>query len=77
MQSALGRELVAFYYRHSPALACYIAEHDGLRAVTRWLLTPIVWAIRYPWSALFVLMSLVVLLCAGLVRWRRKPVLSE
>ena len=77
MQSALGRELVAFYYRHSPAIACYITEHDGLRAVTRWLLTPIVWAIRYPWSALFVLMSLVVLLCAGLVRWRRKPVLSE
>jgi hypothetical protein len=37
-----GRQLVALYYRHSPALAAWLAERDGWRAVVRLLLTPFV-----------------------------------
>lgn len=37
-----GRALVAFYYRHSPPLANYIADREGLRALTRVLLSPFI-----------------------------------
>jgi hypothetical protein len=37
-----GRRLVALYYRVSPALAAWLAEHDGWRAAVRVLLTPFV-----------------------------------
>jgi hypothetical protein len=37
-----GRQLVALYYRTSPALAAWLAEHDGWRAAVRLLLTPFV-----------------------------------
>lgn len=73
MKSAMGRELVGFYYRHSPGIACYIAERDSLRTVTRWLLTPIVYAITYPWSALVFVVSLAMLLYAVVARsWARE-----
>ncbi len=73
MKSAWGREMVGFYYRHSPAIACYIAERDGLRAATRWLLTPVVFAIAYPWWALVVAISLGVLLYAVVTRLHKQP----
>jgi hypothetical protein len=46
LPSALGRRLVAGYYRLSPPLARTIAAHDGLRAATRGLLWPVVWGAR-------------------------------
>ena len=48
MKSMPGRAFVAFYYRHSPPVAEFIARHDGLRAMTRALLTPLVLAVTYP-----------------------------
>lgn len=47
-----GRKFVAFYYRHSPAIAAGIARSAILRRATRWVLTPIVLTIEYPWWAL-------------------------
>ncbi|MDW8323394.1 MAG: S8 family serine peptidase [Burkholderiales bacterium] len=41
---AWGRALVRVYYRLSPPIAARIARHDSLRAITRALLTPVVWA---------------------------------
>ncbi len=43
-----GRQAVSFYYRHSPALAAFIGEHEALRAMTRFALTPVVYAAAYP-----------------------------
>ncbi len=60
LTNAAGRAFVAFYYRHSPPAADFIRRHDGLRAVTRWLLTPVVCAIQYP----SVLISLIAALFA-------------
>lgn len=37
-----GRAFVAFYYRHSPPLAHYIADREGLRVLTRVLLSPFI-----------------------------------
>jgi hypothetical protein len=48
MTSRIGREFVHLYYRFSPALAAYIAQHDTLRAATRYALTPVVYGIKYP-----------------------------
>jgi len=72
-QSALGRAFIRFYYRHSPALADVISRHEGLRAMTRMLLTPLVLAIAYPYHALALttLALLVPLLWLGRARHGR------
>jgi uncharacterized repeat protein (TIGR01451 family) len=44
----VGRQFVAFYYRHSPVVATVIARSAALRRATRWLLMPVVFAIQYP-----------------------------
>lgn len=41
-----GRLLVRMYYRLSPSLAFLVKEHNFLRVLTRWLLTPIIHALR-------------------------------
>jgi hypothetical protein len=43
-----GRSFVDFYDRCSPPLANLIARHPGLRTMTRWALTPIVYGIMHP-----------------------------
>lgn len=53
LTNTLGRAMVSFYYRHSPAIADVIADRDWLRALVRGLLAPVVFAIQYPtWSSL-------------------------
>ena len=69
LTNAPGRAFVSFYYRHSPLLADYIAERDWLRAIVRALLTPLVYALEYPWMALLVVLLTIALL---LGRRRRK-----
>jgi uncharacterized repeat protein (TIGR01451 family) len=48
MSSSLGRRFVWSYYRYSPPIAAAIQRSVALRMVTRWLLTPIVFAVEYP-----------------------------
>jgi hypothetical protein len=52
-----GRAFVEFYYRHSPPIADWIAEREWARSLTRILLTPVVYAIKFPLLALLVVLA--------------------
>ena len=72
--NAAGRAFVKFYYRHSPPIADFIREREGLRTATRWALTPIVLLIERPILFLLALL-LSVAVWAG-VRVRRQKTVS-
>jgi hypothetical protein len=58
LTNAVGRAFVAWYYRWSPPAADLIRSDPGLRAATRVVLTPVVYAVKYPGAALGVLLLL-------------------
>ena len=61
LTNAAGRIFVSVYYRYSPPLADFIGRHELLRTITRWSLTPVVYAVEYPVVFLMVLFSGVVM----------------
>ncbi|MEQ6340265.1 MAG: hypothetical protein M3A44_01095 [Gammaproteobacteria bacterium] len=73
LTNALGRDFVAWYYRNSPPLAAFIAKHEGLKMAARAVLTPVVYAVKYPWPAL----GLFLVGASGLlVGWKRRTLLA-
>jgi hypothetical protein len=73
LTNATGTSLVEFYYRTSPPYADYIRQHESLRMVTRTLLTPVVYAVKYPVMALFMLI-LLISICGRLPRMKIKRI---
>jgi len=73
MRFGAGRAFVAAYYRYSPPVADFIAKRDGLRALTRAALWPLVFTIEHPGAAMMglVLMLLGLNLRRGLLRKAR------
>ena len=66
-----GQAFVDWYYRVSPNIAAFIAQHESLKTAVRWGLAPVVYAVKYPTAAL----ALVLVLPAGvIVRKRAKTV---
>ncbi len=48
----IGNAFVDLYYKYSPPMADYISRHDSLRVTTRIALTPLIYGVKYPKSAL-------------------------
>ena len=48
LANAPGQAFVEWYYRVSPPVAAFIAEHESLKTAARWGLAPIVCSIKYP-----------------------------
>lgn len=71
LKHSLGRFLVAVYYKNSPPVADFIARHESLRAATRAVLWPIVYAISHTtYAAVFLVISAIMMV--GFVIFRRQ-----
>ena len=66
LPNAAGRWFVERYYQYSPPIAETIRQHDELRSLTRFLLTPVVLLIEYPASVLALFLAAL----ATLFTWR-------
>ncbi|MCM8769924.1 MAG: hypothetical protein NC911_09740 [Candidatus Omnitrophica bacterium] len=53
LKCQMGKAFVAWYYRHSPAVAAYLREKVWLRLVVRGLLYPLVWLVTLIGAGLF------------------------
>jgi len=62
MTNAPGRVFVNLYYAYSPSIAEFISRHEYMRLMTRIVLTPLVYAIIYPWFSLGIIIMLTTLL---------------
>ena len=71
LTNSTGTALVDFYYRHSPPIADYIRDRDGLRSAVRLLLTGLIYAIEYPLPTMLTAILLLVL-CRRVIR-RLRP----
>ena len=63
LKSGPGTAFVAFYYKHSPPIADFIYQHDSLRILTRWALTPLILAVKYPLALLVLPIFALLYLC--------------
>lgn len=70
-----GRALTEFYHRYAPPIADFISRHGAARIAVRTALTPAVYAIQYPVTALFMIAALlsgpVVVRKRWTARWNR------
>lgn len=73
LTNAPGQAFVALYYRISPPLADFIAQHDTLRLLVRLLLTPVVFAVKYPPA---LIAALLFAACGTLAAIRRRPAIA-
>jgi len=63
-----GRAFVAFYYRKSPPIADFIREHESAKTIVRYLLAPVIFAVKHFLAALAVVSLLAFITCA--VAWK-------
>ena len=81
MSNRVGRAFVDLYYQFSPPLARFIAGHEGLRALVRWALLPVVGlsclALHLGLTVTLVLSALFLTVMFTLVRSGRRMVLRS
>ena len=74
LNSELGTKFVEFYYQTSPPIANAIESHVELRWLSRILLTPIIYGIKFPFITIICLSFLLIFF---LVKFIRKTYLNE
>jgi hypothetical protein len=77
LQSELGTVFVKFYYKHSPPIADFIAEHGTLRLMMRFALTPLIFTVKYPAVLLGIILIGVLIRVRRIKVQKRIPVESE
>ncbi len=68
--NAAGQWLVSVYYHYSPPIADFIRQNEWLKKMTRWLLVPVVTAIKYP--VFMAVLALFSIFCLSLARRQHK-----
>ena len=71
LPNAWGAAIVSVYYQYSPPIAAFIREHDSLRTPIRWLLTPVVYFIQFPFHFGLIL-GLGLIIGAGSIMYRSR-----
>ncbi len=73
LTNSIGRGFVKLYYEVSPPIANVIRDHEAVRAVTRWILTPVVYSVLYPGVfILFVSGTTVIVLASRRLKSKRE-----
>jgi hypothetical protein len=75
LKNAAGTAFVKFYYHYSPPIADFIREHELLRTLVRFMLTPLIVVVKYPVMLFFGIFAALYAGFCGLKM--RRMVLSE
>jgi hypothetical protein len=70
-----GRTLVSLYYRTSPPIAAFIRDHDSAKAIIRYLLAPVVFAVKHLLVTLAVAFFLALTACTGAWKYLRRKII--
>ena len=70
LTNPVGRALVEFYYETSPPIADVIRQSEVLRTITRGMLFPIVYSIKYPYLSTILFAGLTIAI--GMRRYSRR-----
>lgn len=72
LKTKTGKAVVDAYYRYSPPAAEFIAEKPVLKAAARVALTPVVYGVKYPVTAVLILLLITATLALVTIRMVRK-----
>lgn len=77
LTNPIGKVFVNIYYRYSPPVANFISRHESIKTAARWILTPVVFCIEYPYLVVPAILIIPVGIIFGLKRRQIKIFLKR